>query len=274
METSTRRFIGCCLALFLSCAPLAAQPGRGQTPGPTPGGGIVVDGAVALGSLIALSDGYFQKIADSFSLFALSKKARSADWELIRTPLAAVAERNVDALVWFALPDGRYWSVQQGLSSGNLSDRPYFPVVLAGETVIGSLVVSKATGRCSAIVAVPVKDENGAVVGVLGASVYLDQLSAQLNREMALGEDTIFYSFDATPLLALEWDPQLIFVDPFSLGPEIRAVFEYMLLRDEGTVRYRWSNRWRTAIFRRSTVTGWWYVFGVVAGHGAAAGPR
>ena len=274
MHDSTRRVIGICLGSLLICAPLAAQSERAQGPGPTPGASIMVADAVALGSLMTLSDGYLQKFGDSFSLFALTDQARSADWERIRPPLAVLAERNVDALVWFALPNGSYWSVQEGPSSGNLSDRPYFPRVLAGETVIGPLVVSKATGRCSAIVAVPVRGEADVVVGVLGASVYLDQLSARLNNEMAVGEDMIFYSFDATPLLALEWDPQLIFVDPLSLGPEIRAVFEYMLSRDEGTIRYRWANRWRTVMFRRSHVTGWWYVFGVVGGHNAAAGPR
>lgn len=76
---------------------------------------------------MTLSDGYLQKLADSFSLFALTDQARSADWERIRPPLAALAERNVDALVWFALPNGSYGRCSKDRSSGNLSDRPYFP---------------------------------------------------------------------------------------------------------------------------------------------------
>ena len=269
-----RRVVVTYLGLLTICAPLAAQPERFERPRSTPGADVTVPGSVALGSLIALSDGYLQKLSDSFSLFALTNEARSGIWERIQTPLAALAERNVDALVWFALPDGKYWSVQQGLSSGNLSDRPYFSRVLAGETVIGTLVESKATGRYSAIVAERVLDEDSTVVGVLGASVYLDQLSTRLRDEMAINEGMIFYSFDAMPRLALEWDPQLIFADPLTLGVEIRAVFEFMLSRDEGTLRYRWANRWRTVMFRRSQVTGWWYVFGEVIGHTAAAGDQ
>lgn len=261
MYNSMRRIF--CLALIAICAPVTAQSGRAQSPAAH---AVAVPGEVALASLIALSDGYLQKFADSFSLLALTDDARSADWQRIHTPLAVLAARNVDALVWFALPDGDYWSVQQG-ASGNLADRPYFPRLLAGETVIGDLVVSRSTGRSSAIVAVPIRD-GSIVVGVLGASVYLDQLSARLDYEMAIGERLIFYSFDDTPLLALEWDPDLIFVDPLSLGPEIREVFEYMMSRDAGTVRYRWANRWRTALFQRSQVTGWWYVVGVIAGSG------
>lgn len=168
---------------------LAVVPGlhAQQDPPPpaferTPGPKIVISGDVALASFMALSDGYLQKLADCYTLFASTAEARSADWNVIRTPLGAVAERNVSALVWFALPDGSYWSVQEGKSSGNLSDRDYFPRVLAGETVIGALVVSKATGKASAIVAVPVRGDGGVVVGVLGASVYLDELSGRLNH--------------------------------------------------------------------------------------------
>lgn len=269
MSHSRNRGICVCAGLLLFCAPLQAQPDRPQ---PTPGPEIVISGGVALASLVALSDAYLQKLADCFTLFASTTEARSADWETIQTPLGAIAERNVSALVWFALPTGRYWSVQQGESSGNLWDRDYFQHVLAtGETVIGTLVVSKATGKSSAIVAVPIRGDGGAVVGVLGASVALDELSDRLEEEMAFGENAIFYSFDATPLLALEWDSQLTFVDPFSFGPEIRAAFEYMLSRDEGTVRYRFRNQWRTVIFKRSQVTGWWYAFGEVSGNQAAA---
>lgn len=262
MYHSTKRLLATGLALLVIAAPAAAESADVQQRGAA-GGAISVPGDVALASLMTLSDGYLQKFADSFSVFALTHEARSANWSVIRTPLAAIAARNIDALVWFALPDGSYWSVQEGHASGNLSDRPYFPHVLAGETVVGPLVVSKATRKCSAIVAVPITNDRGVVIGVLGASVYLDQLSARLNNEMAMSADMIFYSFDATPLLALEWDPQLIFVDPFSLGQDIREVFEYMLSLDEGTVRYRWTAEWRTVIFRRSTVTGWWYVVGI-----------
>ena len=259
--------------LFLLCPPLAASSERTPAVGPPTGSEIVVPGDVALSSLIALTDGYLKKIADLFSMFALTEAARSADWEQIRPPLTALAHRNIDALVWFAQPNGHYWSVQQGESDGNLSDRPYFARVLAGETVVGPLVVSKATGKASAIVAAPII-EAGEVVGVLGASVYLDQLSERLTKEMSIGEGMIFYSFDETPLLALVWEPQLILVDPLLLGPEVAAAFEYMLAREGGTVRYQWSDRWRTAAFRRSDLTRWWYVVGVVGGHSAAIRSR
>ncbi|QKT02991.1 cache domain-containing protein [Ectothiorhodospiraceae bacterium 2226] len=226
---------------------------------------FAVDGEVALAAFIALSDGHLIKVADSLHIFAQGEAARSAAWGRIKDPYADVAERNVSALNWFALPDGAYWSVQEGKAEGNLAERSYFPRVLAGETIIGELVVSKATGKPVAIVAVPVMGDDEAVVGVLGASVYLDRLSDLIREQMSLDESTVFYSFDRAPLVALDWDPGLIFLDPRRLGePDLIRAFEEMLAADEGVVNYTFRGRERTAIFRHSPVTDWWYVLGVV----------
>ena len=227
--------------------------------------GFSVDSDVALSSLIAVSDGHLQKMADSLELVAAFDEVRSADWERVEPKLAAAAEQNVAALNWFALPDGSYWSVQHGQEEGNLAARAYFPRVLGGETVIGELVVSRATGQPVAIVAVPVLDADGDVVGVLGASVYLDRLSQRIERELGVGDDQIFYSFDDTPLVALVWDPELVFLDPMAAGePELAGAFREMLERESGTVSYSFRGRERTVVYRRSDVTGWWYAFGII----------
>jgi hypothetical protein len=228
--------------------------------------GFTVTGEVALASLMSIGDSHLQKLADSMHILAASDAARSADWERIERPLAALAERNIAALNWFALPDGSYWSVQNGREEGNLARRAYYPEVLLGRTVIGDLVVSTATGQPVAIVAAPVTGTDDSVVGVLGASVYLDQLSKRIHDEMALDGTMIFYSFDADALVALNWDPHLIFFEPRKSGDEdlVRA-FDDMLSKERGMVTYRFRGHERTVAFHRSGVSGWWYAFGVVA---------
>ncbi len=199
-------------------------------------------------------------------ILAASPEAQSADWQKIRPALARVGQQNVPALNWFALPDGSYWSVQEGKAPRNLSTRAYFPRLLAGNRVVGDLVVSKATGRSVAIVAVPVVRPDGTVAGALGASVYLDQLGARLEREMALDDTMIFYSFDAQPLVGLDWDPGLIFVDPTRLAGQedlARAIRE-MMTRTGGESSYLFRGKRRTVLFRKSPVTGWWYAFGLI----------
>lgn len=130
--------------------------------------GVNVD--IALSSLVSLGDGHLQKMADSLHILATSEAAQSGNWDRIREPYAELATGNVSALNWFARPDGSYWSLQSGKEAGDLAHRDYFPKVLAGETVMGDLLLSTATGKPMAIVAVPVVDADQAVVGVLGVT--------------------------------------------------------------------------------------------------------
>jgi hypothetical protein len=226
---------------------------------------LMVDGRIALHALVSLSDLHLQKMADALRLLAVTEAGRSAQWERIRAPLAEVAGMNVPAVTWFALPDGSYWSVQQGRESANLSDRPYWPRLLAGQAVVGDLVASRATGKSSAIVAVPVHGANGSVVGVLGSSIYLDSLSAQIARELHLEPEHLFYSLDAEPLVGLNSNPRIIFLRPMEEGdPDLAKAMREILRGDEGVVHYSFRGTPRTVLYRRSRVTGWWYGFGLV----------
>lgn len=218
---------------------------------------------VALSALASLSDAYLEKMADSLRILAATSDAKTAKWANIQGPLMEVSKRNVEALNWFALPDGSYWSVQEGKEAKSLSDRPYFSKVLEGKAVIGDLVVSKATGKSVAVVAVPVMREK-AVVGVLGASIYLDRLSARLEKEMDLDKTMIFYSFNSTPTVALDWDPSIIFADPKKLGKEVSNAFNEMLKQEEGAVSYTFRGKRRDVVFEKSDRTGWWYAFGII----------
>lgn len=242
-------------------SPSPRDPGRGEQRLPT----FTVDGQVALHSFMALSDAHLKKLADLFQLVATTDDARSGQWKRIRGPLAGVAPMTVPAVLWFARPDGSYWTITEG-RAGNLSDRKYFPRVLAGQTVLGDLVVSRSTNRNTAIVAVPVRGREGAVVGVLGASVHLDRLGELVRQEMGgLAGNLLFFAIDSTPMGALHSDPTMIFTEPMRLGDEgMRQAFTEMLSRSEGTVTYTFRGRSRTVSYRKSPVTGWWYAMGVL----------
>lgn len=233
-----------------------------------------VDARVALASLIAVTDAHLVKLADSLSTLAASDTGRSGEWEQIRGPLADVAKQNVPAVLWFTLPDGSYSTLQSGLMKETLADRAYFPRVMAGQKVLGDLVVSKSTGKSSAIVAVPVRGSDGSIVGALGASVYLDRLSLMIGRSMDIDESMIFYAFDTQPLLAIVWDPGLIMVNPNKLGEVVGKAFSEMLTRNDGTVTYVFRGKKRVVIYRKSPVTGWRYAFGILPEVRPPAGSR
>jgi methyl-accepting chemotaxis protein len=232
-----------------------------------------VDGTVALASLISLADGHLRKLSGFLAVLA-DGEGRSGSWERIREPLAALGRHNVPAALWFASPDGSYWTVPEGRAAGSLAGRDYFPKLMAGEAVTGALVVSKSTGRSVGIVAVPVRGQDGRIVGALGGSVYLDSLSLQLEREMSLPEDILFYAIDATPLGALHRDVNMIFTEPLKLGEDLSRAIREMQAQSQGIVSYSFMNSRRTMHYRKSPVTGWWYALGIVtAEHAPPGGP-
>jgi hypothetical protein len=270
MSTDRRRVLRCLWGLT---AGVAVALSGCEGPQETGGGGddtkwastVTVDGKVGLHSLMSLADGHLQKVADAYSILAKMDSVRSAKWQQVREPLADAARLNVAGVYWFALPGGSYWTVEEGRAEANLADRAYFPRVLAGQTIIGELVVSRATGKSTAIVAVPVYGEGDKVVGVLGASIYLDRLSEQINEEMRLGPNDIFYSLDATPIVGLHKDTHTIFVHPLEEDdPQLTRAIREIISHEQGVVKYRFRGKARTIHYQRSPVTGWWYGFGKV----------
>lgn len=262
MKSMIVRAMGC-LALLLAAGEHAVAQGRAGHETGQADSGFAVDGRVALASLMSLSDGHLLRMAGFLEVLARGE-ARSGEWSRVRASLAEVARHNVAAVLWFALPDGSYWTATEGRVAGNLAERAYFPRLLAGEAVTGALVVSRSTGRSVAIVAVPVRGADGRVIGALGSSIHLDSLSLQLAREMRLPEDVIFYAIDSTPLGALNRDPGLIFTEPLTLGADLARAMREMLAGEEGIVTYRFRNSVRTVLYRRSPVTQWWYGLGLV----------
>jgi C4-dicarboxylate-specific signal transduction histidine kinase len=114
-----------------------------------------------------------------------------------------------------------------------LRDRSYFPDIMAGKKVVGSLVVSKSTGRRSAVIAIPLK-QGGKVVGAVGASLFLDKLSDQIVSALSLRKDAVFFALAPNGLTTLHNKNDRHFLDPRELG-----------------------SVWKKAIFRTSGLTQW-----------------
>ncbi len=224
-----------------------------------------MDGTIALHAFMALGDAHLEKLADALQLIAMTDDARSGDWQRIRGALARVGSMTVPAVLWYAQSNGSYSTLAQE-HAGNLADRPYFSRIRAGERVIGDLVVSRSTSRNTAIVAVPVRDGDDRMVGVLGASVHLDSLGVLIREELGgLPENVRFFAIDSTPIGALNSDPTLIFTEPMKLGDEgMKKAFAEIVSRDEGVVTYEFQGRERTMMYHKSPTTGWWYALGTV----------
>jgi hypothetical protein len=222
-----------------------------------------VDASVALASLISLSDNHIQTMADTLETLAATPAAASGDWSQIEPALRKAASINVAAVVYYANADGAYWTITSGKQPSTVADRPYFQRAMQGKRTVGDLLASRSTGKAVAVVAIPVIGKGGKVSGLLGASIYLDQLSLLLVGEMHLRPGMLFWALDPHGTIALHSDTSNVFVQPGKMTPELQQVTARMLAQHSGTETYSYKGQTRTVIYRKSPLTGWTYGFGI-----------
>jgi ABC-type amino acid transport substrate-binding protein len=222
--------------------------------------------------LAAETDGRLKAVLRPLEVIAVTTEAQSGEWQNIRPLLVALEAKEPDALTWYALPDGSYYTVSDGLESANLKTRTYFPVVLAGNESVGIVVVSHATGRNVAVTAVPVMHQ-GAVTGIAGASVYLDTLTDTIRTEVP--GPFVFYAIDTENQFALHSDKAQIARNITAIGPATsfgRAI-STIHAQDSGTVEYDDGGVHYMARFRSDALTGWRLVVAWPQGGSPAAAP-
>ena len=168
-----------------------------------------IDSEMSVSAAVALTEAHVEGLVTSMQVMALTDEVKSADWDTMEPLLAEFEDNSIPLVAWFVLPNASYYTVDAGLASGNLSDREYFPKVMDGETVIGDLIVSKSTGRESVVATVPVKDGNE-VIGALGVSIYLNELSQSIATDLGLSDNMAFYAVNADGVIALHTDVDMI----------------------------------------------------------------
>jgi hypothetical protein len=194
-----------------------------------------MDTSVGVSAVVALADSHISSYVNALEALTMTQEVQSGDWEEMVGLLAKVQQAQVPNTLWFVLPDGSYYTVDQGLTDQNLSNRTYFPGLMAGNNVLGDVVVSKSTGKKSLIAASPVIRE-GEVIGGLGASIFLDDLSNTIGEELALPDDMVFYATTEAGEVVLHSDTQLIFETSPNLAKNV--------------------------VFGTSTLTGWRFALG------------
>jgi len=212
----------------------------------------------------ALSDEHIKGVQRGLRMLADTDEAKSGYWDKMKGPLADFKASGITvAAIWFARTDGSYFTTLEGLTSQNISDRGYFPALMAGKDVVGSLVISKSTGKRSTIVAVPVKVD-GKVVGALGASISVEEMSMMLDADMDLPDNMIFYALDKDGQASLHKKVDLLFAYPSDMGSEsLDEALRQMLAKPSGLVTYEFKGK-KTIVFKRSAYTNWVYAVGLV----------
>ena len=165
-----------------------------------------------------LAESYITGLIESMHVMTATADLRTGDWEQMKGLLAQFEASELSYNAWFLKPDGSYYKVETGLQSANLSDRDYYTRVMAGETTLGDLLVSRSTGRKSMVLTAPIY--NGpSVIGALGVTLYLDDFSAFLNDQLLLPEGIGFYAYRTEdPVICIHANPALLLEPLASAG--------------------------------------------------------
>ncbi len=210
-----------------------------------------------LSAFVAYTDLRIGSVQQSLEILASTSEARSGRWEEMKGLLKGYERSDSGLIVWYLRPDGTYYTADKGLMKEKLSDRSYFTDLIAGRTIIGSLVISKSTGQRSAVIAIPIR-EGGKVVGAVGASLFLDKLAQQIDSMLTLRKEVTFFALAPNGLTTLHRKKERHFLDPRELGSEtLKKAVNEMLSKNSGEVTYEFDNATKKAIYRTSPLTGW-----------------
>jgi hypothetical protein len=119
-------------ALFVSALFAAAPFEVSAEPKAAP---VSIDRQVALNAYQGLVEEHLNGVLRTAKAIATSREAQSASWDQVRPMLERFSQDlETDATVWFAMPDGSYYSTEAGgLTTQNLKDRAYFPGLMNGQ---------------------------------------------------------------------------------------------------------------------------------------------
>ncbi len=210
-----------------------------------------------LSAFMAYTDLRIASVRRCVEALAATNEGRSDDWESMRGLLTSYQKSDPGLIVWYMHADGSYYTVDKGRMGVKLTDRSYFPDLLAGRTVTGALVISRSTGQRSAVIAVPVK-KDGKVVGAIGTSLFLDAFADQVASALDLPAGTGFFALAPNGLTTLHRKTDRHFLDPRTLGSEtLKKAATEMLSGTAGRTTYEFDQATKTALYRTSPLTQW-----------------
>ncbi len=224
------------------------------------------DAQSLLSAFTSYTDLRMKAVQQSLEVLAATSEVRSGQWETMKGLLGLYQKLDGKLAVWYVLSDGTYYTADKGLMDVKLSDRSYFPDLMAGKKIVGSLVVSKSTGQRSAVTAIPI-EQGSKVVGAIGVSLFLDRLAEDVGSVLSLRPDLAFFALAPDGRTTLHRNADRHFLDPREQGSEtMKKAVNEMLTNGAGEATYCFDNANKQVIYRTSPLTGWKFAITFSAG--------
>ncbi len=205
---------------------------------------------------------YSQTISNMFEsrkiemeTYASMPLIKTLDWDKIDPYLKQQYDQKKDFYdtLFFADASGKYNTALKR-NAGSLTDRDYWKPVMSGHTVVSEPVISKSTGQMVSVIAVPIKNDEGKVIGLIAGSLKLENLYEFIKDFKVQHKDSISYIIDSKGLIISHKDKQLVLKDNISQKSgsttgELVNASKTILSQESGYCNYTFDNKKVYAFF-------------------------
>jgi len=195
-------------------------------------------------------------------ILAEVEAVKTMDWE-IASPYLEEKQRAYNAfeMLYLVYPDHEFIGTKG--NSGNLGDRDYIQETWhRRQGVISEPIISKATNVPIVAITAPIRDDEGAMIGILGGTLTLDFLT-EMALEIAEGQAGYPYIIDGSGLVIAHPDASIRFRANFLrdeaeyITPELRTMTERMVAGEQGLDTYSLGGEDYLCSFAPMPLTGW-----------------
>lgn len=156
------------------------------------------------------------------------------------------------------ITDGLFITDQQGIINANLdekmigvdlSEREYYKINAAGNIAWSDVLLSKASGDPVRVISVPIKDDNGDFLGMIGMAIKMQYVYSILS-EVKVGEKGYAFLVGSDQTLLYHPKSELIGTNIADLGvKEVNASLPDMLAGKTGIIHYTFTGVTKTNMF-------------------------
>ncbi|MFZ5354333.1 MAG: bifunctional diguanylate cyclase/phosphodiesterase [Bacillota bacterium] len=154
---------------------------------------------------------WFEERVKEIEAYAECPEIKKMDWEIAEPYLRNEISRKIDIYDLFLVAElsGEYNTTIKRNPS-NISDREYFIEAVKGNKIVSNPIISRTNGNQISVVAVPIKNNNDEIIGVMAGSLNLIKLSKLIENHRVNHENSYSYIIDKNGVIITHPDPTVI----------------------------------------------------------------
>jgi methyl-accepting chemotaxis protein len=206
-------------------------------------------------SSIKSAESYAKQISDIFEirkaeLAAISSMPliKSLDWDKIEPYLKKEYEKRKDFydILFIADSKGDYNTVLKR-NAGNIKDRAYWKPVMQGKTVVSEPVISKSTGNLVSVIALPILDDNGKVIGLIAGNLKMSDFYDKIKNNTVSHKDSYCFVIDKSGKFIAYSNKEFIIKENIAtksknIPESLIAASKSILSKENGSARFDFKN--------------------------------